>query len=156
MKIKNETFKSQFIVLQNFLERKINVKVHLIEGAYDAWYPLLKIIRINSNLKWRERFFTLLHEAGHALLDTDTEIQKKICFSKHNPQRINSKVDFIHTINNEVMAWNKGQEIAELMNFELNKEQYEKYMTRCMMSHVKMGLKNVYGKEIDVSAIDIR
>ena len=150
----NETYKSQFIVLRNFMNSNYKIKVRVKCGFEDAWYPALNIINIDGNLKWRERFFTLLHEAGHALCDIADNVEKsKVCFAKSNPQKCNSKKSFVHTINNEIMAWNKGKEISEMMNFSLNEEDYESYMTRCIMSHVKYGLKEVYGKEINIDSI---
>ena len=149
----NNTYQSQFVVLKNFLENKHNVKVVLNPGAFDAWYPALSRIHINKNLKWRERFFTLLHEAGHALIDTDLTIKHKTCFGQSNPANVRSRREFVHTINNEIMAWNKGKEIAEMLNFIIGTKKFEEYMTNCIMSHVKHGLKELYGREINVTSI---
>ncbi len=149
----SEICKSQFIMLRNFLKKEHNIKVQMFPDTEDAWYPNLNLIRINKNLKWRERFFVLLHEAGHALIDNDHSVKKKTCFNKNRPERVRSKKQYVHVLNDEILAWNKGKALAEELYFELDNYSYEEYMTDCIMSYVKTGLQSVYGKEINVSTI---
>ena len=148
-----ELYKSQFILLKNFLKKEHNIKVQMFADSEDAWYPNLNLIRINRNLKWRERFFVLLHEAGHALIDTDQNVKSKTCFNKNRPEYVRSKKNYVHVLNDEILAWNKGKELAKKLYFELDNFRYEEYMTDCIMSYVKTGLQSVYGKEINVSPI---
>jgi hypothetical protein len=149
----SEIYKSQFIVLKNLLKKEHNIKVQMFAGTEDAWYPKLNLIRINKNLKWRERFFVLLHESGHALIDTDQKVKKRTCFNKNRPENVRSKKHYVHILNDEILAWNKGKELASKLCFELDSFRYENYMTDCIMSYVKTGLQSVYGKEINVSPI---
>ena len=149
----SETYKSQFIMLKNFLKKEHNIKVQMFPGTEDAWYPKLNLIRVNKNLKWRERFFVLLHESGHALIDTDQNVKRKTCFNKNRPEYVRSKKNYVHVLNDEILAWNKGKELAEKLYFELDNFRYEEYMTDCIMSYVKTGLQSVYGREINVSPI---
>ena len=149
----SETYKSQFNVLSNFLKNKRGIKVRLTPTGDEAWYPRLKLIQINKNLHWRERFFTLLHEAGHAINDTDFQKKKKMCFNDERPQNIRSKNDYVHTLNDEFLAWNTGKEIADSFHFELDYTQYDEYMTDCIMTYIKTGLQSVYGSNIDVYSI---
>ena len=54
------------------------------------------------------------------------------------------------------MAWNLGKNLAVNLNIQFDNHRLEEITTRCIMSYVKHGLKNVYGKSINVDVIDPR
>ena len=114
---------------------------------------MLNLIYINQNLKYRERLFTLLHESGHALIDNKVRHKDVICFNKNTPHKIRSKKGFVHTLNEEILAWNYGKEIAKSLGFKIEYNKLEDYMTDCIMSYTRMGLKSIYGKEINADII---
>ena len=87
------------------------------------------------------------------MIDTNHDVKRKTCFNKNRPEYVRSKKNYVHVLNDEILAWNKGKEIAEMLYFELDSFRYEEYMTDCIMSYVKTGLQSVYGKEINVSPI---
>ena len=76
-----------------------------------------------------------------------------MCFNDERPQNIRSKNDYVHTLNDEFLAWNTGKEIADSFHFELDYKQYDEYMTDCIMTYIKTGLQSVYGSNIDVYSI---
>jgi len=148
-----QTYKNQFYILTKYI--KDNYFVDVIQKPYaeDAWYPQLKLIRINQNLKYRERLFTLLHEAGHMIIDTRIKHKGVICFNKNMPWSVRSKKGFVHLMNEEILAWNYGKELAEHLNFSYGKENLDDYMSDCIMSHVRNGLNCLYGSEINANII---
>lgn len=148
-----QIYKDQFYILINYLEKKHNVKVIQKPYEEDAWYPALNMIRLNQNLKYRERLFTLLHEAGHMLIDNTIKNKGVLCFNKNMPSLVRSKKGFVHLMNEEILAWNYGKEMAESLNFKYNYDYLDEYMTDCIMSHVRNGLKSLYGKEINAGII---
>ena len=56
-------------------------------------------------------------------------------------------------MNEEILAWNYGKELAERLNFIYGKENLDDYMSDCIMSHVRNGLDSVYGSEINARII---
>jgi hypothetical protein len=149
----HEKYKKYFHQLVNHLYNEHNIKVVQKPGVDDAWYPMLNLIYINQNLKYRERLFSLLHEAGHSLIDNQIRHKDILCFNKNTPHKIKSKKGFVHTLNEEILAWNYGKELAHSLNFKLDCIKLEDYMTDCIMSYTRMGLKSIYGSEINADII---
>jgi len=148
-----KTYKKYFYQLTDFLKENHNVEVVQKPGVDDVWYPMLNLIYINQNLKYRERLFSLLHEAGHSLIDNEIRQRNVLCFNKNTPHKIRSKKGFVHTLNEEILAWNYGKEISRCLDFKIEYNKLEDYMTDCIMSYTRMGLKSIYGDEINADII---
>jgi len=156
--MKNQ-YKTGFNFLKLYLERKYDVKVIQKSGAEDAWYPALNKIVINNDLQWRERLLALMHESGHVQIDLENHIVKNMkCtgnFSEYiDSTKIRSKKQFINILNEELMAWNLGKNLAISLNIQFDNRKLEEITTKCVMSYVKSGLKGIYGKRIDIDLID--
>lgn len=132
-----------------------NYDIGIIEqpDAEDAWYPQLNLIYINKNLKYRERLFCLLHESGHAIIDNSIRQKDIMCFNKNTPHRIKSKKSYIHTLNEEILAWNYGKQLIKELNFSIEENKLEEYMTDCVMSYIRQGLLSLYGQNVNVNSI---
>lgn len=148
-----QIYKDQFYILVNHLQNNFNVKVIQKPFEDDAWYPNLNMIRINQNLKYRERLFTLLHESGHMLIDNNVKSKGILCFNKNMPWKVKSKANFVQLMNEEILAWNYGKEMAEALGFKYSIAKLDEYMTDCIMSHVRNGLNCLYGNEINANII---
>tara|TARA_B000000557_G_scaffold235503_1_gene211276 strand:- start:488 stop:958 length:471 start_codon:yes stop_codon:yes gene_type:complete len=146
-------YKKQFIQLKTFLEEEHKIKIDVRPFVEDAWYPNLNLIRINQNLKYRERLFTLLHEAGHMIIENNVRSQGILCFNKNVPHNIRSKKSFVHVLNEEILAWNYGKDLVKKMDFYIEENKFEEYMSDCIMSYIRKGLNSVYGKEINANVI---
>ncbi len=79
-----------------------------------------------------------------------------LCFNKNTPQKIRSKKSYVHTLNEEILAWNYGKQLAKSLKLKINYLQLEEYMTDCIMSYVRSGLKSIYGDEINADIIYTR
>ena len=146
-------YKQHFYQLCDYLIEEHNIKVVQKPYVEDAWYPALNLIYINQNLKYRERLFTLIHEAGHAIIDNDVRQKNVLCFNKNTPHKIRSKKNFVHTLNEEILAWNYGKELIKKLSFYIEEDKFENYMTDCIMSYTRLGLNSLYGKEINADLI---
>ena len=156
VKMLSNQYKKYFYVLTHYLETNNNIKIIQKPGVEDAWYPMLNIIYVNQNLQYRERLFTLLHEAGHAFIDNEMRHKDVLCFNKNTPHKIRSKKSYVHTLNEEILAWNYGKQLAKNLKLKINYLQLEEYMTDCIMSYVRSGLKSIYGDEINADIIYTR
>tara|TARA_B100000212_G_C27323599_1_gene511321 strand:- start:92 stop:571 length:480 start_codon:yes stop_codon:yes gene_type:complete len=152
----NINYEEQYYFLKCYLEDNYDVMIRQEAYSTDAWYPLLGLITVNSNLKFRERFFTLVHEAGHAIIDTDVRNRNAICFNKNSPESIRSKRSYVHTLNEEILAWNYGKQLISDLRLAYDIEKFENYMTDCIMSYVKSGLDSIYGKNINIDSINTK
>ena len=145
-------YKNYFKEIENYLLNKYKVKVILTYGSDDYWFPKLGKILIEKNNPWRERYFSLLHEAGHVCIDYD-DIDFKIVNISQYKEKIKTKKDFVHSINEELMAWNLGENISINLGHTIDIEKFREIKTKCIMSYVKHGLNEVYGKRINISVI---
>lgn len=146
-------YKNNFNKLNYYLQSFMNIEVIQKAGVEDAWYPFLNKIYINKNLKYRERFFSLMHEAGHAMIDKNIRQTDEVCFNKNRPSRIKSKRDFVHVMNEEILAWNYGKSLVKGLNMLFEEDVLERYMADAIMSYTRDGLNSVYGKEINSNII---
>ena len=147
------TYKKYYYILTNHLIEAYDVEIVEKPYAEDAWYPGLNLIYINKNLKYQQRLYSLLHEGGHAIIDNAIRQKNVLCFNKNSPPNIRSKKNYVHTLNEEILAWNYGKQIVKNLGFKIDEAKLDEYMTDCIMTYVKSGLESVYGKEINVSSI---
>ena len=136
-------YRLQYYDLVDYLKEEFEIKVVQKPNEVDAWYPALNMIRINSNLKYRERFFTLAHESGHAIIDNTVRYKNITCFNKNTPAKIKSKKNYVHTLNEEILAWNYGKMLIKKLEYKYEEFAFEEYMTDCIMSYVRSGLKSI-------------
>jgi hypothetical protein len=150
------TYKKYYIQLKYYLNDYYDVDIIEKPFAEDAWYPNLGLIYINQNLKYRERLFSLLHEAGHAIIDSDIRQKNILCFNKNSPSKIRSKKTYVHTLNEEILAWNYGKQLSGSLGFKIEENKLEEYMSDCIMSYIKSGLLSLYGKNVNAESIRIK
>ena len=149
-------YKPGYDFLKYYLENKYNLSITLKPFAEDAYYPNINKIFINSNYHWRDRLITLIHESGHVLLELEDGLVKSM---KSNTtaytEVIRSRKQLISLLNEEITAWNLGKNLASDLNIRFDQSRLDEVSTNCILSYIKSGLTDVYGKTIDVSQIYI-
>lgn len=98
-----------------------------------------KTIHINSRQHAENRFYTLLHEAGHLLIS-----QTANQFQKDHPmyamscdfRRYRSKAYQVSLVAEEIEAWKRGRRLAQRLGLEVNDYKLDKIMTDCVMSYI--------------------
>jgi hypothetical protein len=151
-------YKPGFDFLSSYMDFKYNILVRQKHCGEDAWYPNLKIIIINKNYHWRDRLITLIHETGHVQIDLDQNVRQNLKCSNSRPYNypvhIKSKSSLVNQLNEELMAWNLGKKLALSLNIVFDIKKLDETSTKCIMSYIKGGLKDIYGKTINISQID--
>tara|TARA_Y100000004_G_scaffold164748_1_gene195100 strand:+ start:326 stop:814 length:489 start_codon:yes stop_codon:yes gene_type:complete len=135
---KSDIWKRQFKELSDWLF-SLDYNVTLKKGCQQEVDREENIIYINSNLKWENRYYSLLHEAGHVLVDNN-----KDKFSYNYPFYIDEdKVGRrgnkykISTIGEEMEAWIEGRKLGDFqLNHFINYDKYDKLMSDCVMTYV--------------------
>ena len=148
-------YRPGFDFLTYYLEKKYSVHTILKYDEEDAYYAHLRYIYINKNNHWRDRLIALIHESGHVQLDLEDGLVKNM---KSNTadflENIRSKKQLVSLLNEEITAWNLGKKLANELNIKFDNIRLDEVSTNCIMSYVKSGLSDVYGKTIDISSID--
>ena len=148
-------YKPGFDFLSYYLEKKYKVITRLKPFEEDAYYSHIKVIYINKNNHWRDRLIALIHESGHVQLDLEDGLVKNM---KSNTsmysENVRSKKQLVSLLNEEITAWNLGKKLANDLNIEFDNYRLDEVSTNCILSYIKSGLNDVYGKTIDVSEIN--
>ncbi len=98
-----------------------------------------KTIYINSRQHAENRFYTLLHEAGHLLIS-----QTANQFQKDHPmyamscdiRSCRSKAYQVSLVAEEIEAWKRGRRLAKRLGLKVNNDKLDKIMTDCVMSYI--------------------
>ena len=143
----------KFNKLSRHLKDKYKVDVLLRFGIEDVWLPNINKIFINKNKSWKIRFYSLLHESGHVIIDINNKKSK--IFSEYK-EKIKSKKDFISLLEEEISAWKEGSKLCEELKLAVNNNFLQKFIAECITSYVSLGLKSIYGKNINLDYISSR
>jgi hypothetical protein len=148
-------YKPGFDFLSYYLQNKYNVDIVLKPFEEDAYYAHIRSIYINKNNHWRDRLISLIHESGHVQLDLEDGLVKNMKSNTSSYlEHIRSKKQLVSLLNEEITAWNLGKKLANDLNITFDNRRLDEVSTNCIVSYIKAGLKDVYGKTIDISQID--
>jgi len=109
----------------------------------DAFYEDEKEIVYSLRTKKKEnQVYSLLHECGHALAYESqgyknrfpTMSKRRFKTAKVNPRTNAFKVE---QIVEEYDAWGRGLKLADRLGIEIDKESYNNYASRWVMSYVR-------------------
>lgn len=150
-----EIYESGFNFLATYLHYKYKVNTVLKSFEEDAYYSCANLISINKNNHWRDRLIALIHESGHVQLELDKkEIKNMKANNSSYYSNVNSKKQLVSLLNEEISAWNLGKQLAVSLNIKFDHIRLDEVATNCIMSYVKSGLQDVYGKKINIDIID--
>ena len=150
-----EKYEPGFNFLATYLHYKYKVNTVLKAFEEDAYYSGANLICINKNNHWRDRLIALIHESGHVQLELGEEAIRNMKVNNSTYySNVNSKKQFISLINEEITAWNLGKQLATSLNIKFDAIRLDEVSTNCIMSYLKTGLQEVYGKRINIEIID--
>lgn len=88
-------------------------------------------IHHNYNLE-KNGLITLLHEAGHVLQNNDNGVWNhyKDIDDMEKPKEYN-----MYQFMNELDAWNRGEELIELLNLNVNPKRYHKQREEALLTY---------------------
>ncbi|MBM88252.1 MAG: hypothetical protein CMQ41_07710 [Gammaproteobacteria bacterium] len=136
----NTKWELQFSTLSAWVEKK-GYRVIVKNAVADCIVFQDKVIYINMNYTPENKFYTLLHECGHLLLENG----KKVFLDEHPiyPSDIldgrieRSKAYKVCLLSEETNAWRKGWRLARRLELYVNKEKYHKSMVDSVWSYVE-------------------
>lgn len=141
----NLRFLQSFQCVRRYLFATYGVEIKTQRGLNNSCYdPNSKNIIMAQNLLPRRRLCTLLHEAGHMLLEYALKRRKlyKRIFSKGygNWEICNKNSNYkIDVIREEILAWEKGWELARNLELRISRENYNIEMRKSLITYVQWG-----------------
>jgi len=95
--------------------RGIEVFISDDEDHGGIWVPDVKEIVVDSRLPHKRQLYTLLHECGHALIDSTTSHMAELRYGDAYTveEKDRTPVDKINIVAIELEAWARGLQLAE-------------------------------------------
>ena len=118
-----------------FLERK-GITCYLFEDVRTSYNSQTKSLILNHQADSRKILYSLLHEAGHAVLMENKESYHNLYPSKRHDDPI-VKIWINDLLQEEYDAWQKGYELSQNLNLKIDIEMYQTYADRCLNTYRK-------------------
>ena len=132
--------------VEHYLQWERSVEVEYDRDGTNEYRPNLSRIEINSRQNYTSRLHTLLHEAGHVILRKGRvqQFEPKKSFKKGFPHMKTGGSDVrgnwdhrIDVLREEVLAWEKGEELAQYLSIKLNKKVWSRHRNEALKTYVK-------------------
>ena len=140
-------YKENYNKLVNLAKEEFNVKIALEDVYDDNYFEVVNLITINRRQNWRGRYYALMHELGHLIVNKDKNyVETFYPLGKKSilDARPNSKKYYISLVFEELDAWKIGLIYAMNHNLIYDLDYFHKAMTDNVMSHALYGIKKIY------------
>lgn len=111
-----------------------NIEVVFERGCQDAYTIETQKIEINSNRTKQNQVYILLHEFGHHKIVKDNKLAKK--FAVLNNTHSRSLSNKVLNVEEEVMAWHYGENLATELGIELGPK-YQVLKAKCLKTYIE-------------------
>ena len=119
-----------------------NYGIEVLYDQYfkDAYYDSARCIEINSRQNYPSRLHSLLHEAGHVVIRKQTV---KPFFERFPYQKIGgadirgNKKHRVDIIREEVMAWERAEDIAAELCIELDLKIWSRHRSSALLTYME-------------------
>jgi len=127
--------------VERFLLEEFNIEVLYDHEVSDAYYDSARIIEINNRQNLSSRLHSLLHEAGHACLRNE---KQRVTFGKnfpfmrkHGSSKRGDKNHRVDVIREEVLAWERAQEVAIKLGIDLDQDLWSKHRKDSLITYME-------------------
>tara|TARA_R110000823_G_scaffold272707_1_gene391941 strand:+ start:735 stop:1172 length:438 start_codon:yes stop_codon:yes gene_type:complete len=119
-----------------FLTEELNVDVVFDNDEPNAyWNSDRGIVSISTKQSKRLQLYTVLHEAGHAILRAGEFYDVRFPYGdKHQNKSIARRVDVIRE---EVMAWDEGEKLAFSLGITLDLKLWHNFVKKNLFDYVR-------------------
>ncbi len=130
-------FKNQFLVVEDWLFNRGYVVTQFTDAEDSVCYNTQEVL-INTRKHIESRFYTLLHECGHILINDNRDRLYKLsretqaCWG-HKPHRSKR----IAVLSEEVEAWKRGERLAKKLGLKIRENRFDAARTNALMSYVE-------------------
>lgn len=120
--------------------KRLGFNVEFSPGVEDRCDFQEKKIYINSRKHAETRFYTLLHEIGHAAIYRYSSVsfaRDYPMFYQFSDGRVERSYAYrVSTVAEELEAWRRGRNIARKKGLYVNDEKYDSIVTESVMSYI--------------------
>jgi len=123
-------------VVLHFLSEELGVDVIFDPEEPNAyWQEDIAAISISTKQNKRLQLYTILHEAGHAIIRASDGYDSKFPYgNKFLNKSIARRVDVIRE---EVMAWDEGEKLAYVLGIDLDKKLWHNFVKKNLFDYVR-------------------
>jgi len=132
-------WKDQYEEVCKWLKKK-NYKIHCYTDAEDCVSFTGRTVFINSRNHPETKYYTLLHECGHILIDDNAgRFQKDVpMYARSSDGRTaRGKAYRVSAVAEELEAWKRGRRLALRLNHFVDDQKYDKHITENVMSYIE-------------------
>lgn len=104
-------------------------------GGFDHYESVDRYITINSNRTIQNQVYILLHEYGHHHIIQDGALGRKFAVLVDRVAN-NTVSEQILAIEEEVLAWHFGEELAKTLGVSTDNKRYQVLKATCLKSHI--------------------
>lgn len=129
--------------LKKYLNKYYNINVEEVRNQTegDYFYPTHNLIELNANNSSTGKLCALLHEAGHVILRRNKKNNYFRFFANTvdlcNEEFLKLKSGCVEILNEEVLAWYVGYNLAKKLRFDIKWSTYERCMNNSIWTYVK-------------------
>jgi len=130
-----------FLRVERYLLDEFSIEVVYGRDVSDAYYDSARIIEVNNRQNIPSRLHSLLHEAGHASLRNE---KRRVTFGKnfpfmrkHGVSKRGDKNHRIDVIREEVLAWERGYEIALELDIPIDQDLWSKHRRDALVTYLE-------------------
>ena len=134
-----DKWKNQFDEVKCWLGKK-GYTVKCRTDAEDCVLFCAKTVLINSRNHPETKYYTLLHECGHILIDKDSarfEKEVPVYARSEDGRSARSKAYRVSTVAEELEAWKRGRRLAARLGHHVDDLKYDKQITDNVMSYIE-------------------
>lgn len=106
-----------------------------------------KVVFLSLRSKPENQLYSLLHECGHVIIRTKKDYVYRFAASverEEDPSKNETNRSIVEQIEEEILAWREGQNLANKLDIYVNDKKYYNYGYRWVMSYITLG---AIGKE---------
>lgn len=135
-------------IVEGYLVDVLDAVVIFAEDELNAYWrnghPTVSICTKQSK---RLQLYTLLHEAGHAVIRSKEDYEIRFPYGKqHKNKSISRRVDVLRE---EVMAWECGHELAADLGIEVDQKLWHNFAKKNLFDYVRWAYSpSAYGADI--------
>ena len=132
-----------------YLIEELDISVVFGEDEPNAyWRPNgHACISIATNQRKRLQLYSILHEAGHAIIRANEDYDKLYPYGKS--EKSNTILRRVDVLREECAAWDKGAELAMQLGIELDYKSYHNFYKKHLFEYVKWAYNpTTYGADI--------
>ena len=131
-----------------FLQEELDIDVIFADDEPNAyWRNGSTSISISTRQSKRLQLYSMLHEAGHAVIRSNEKYEEIYPYGhKDKNKSIARRVDVLRE---EVMAWEEGRELAQVLTIELDLKLWHNFVKKNLFDYVKWAYDpTTYGADI--------